>query len=86
MANDVCPRHKTSELQKIEDDDLNAFLHTSVRIFYCLLLECDYVEVLSTAREVGPFATGVEKLTVITAARQKVFLKKFVKHFVGNGK
>jgi hypothetical protein len=81
-----CPHHKTCELQKFQDDDIAVFLHARVRIIYCPLLECDYVDVQSAASECGPFGTRIEKLTVMTAARQKVFFKKFIDHFVGNGR
>ena len=84
MKENVCPRHKSTELQYLYDGELdNQF---GVAVMYCPALECDYVVPRAIGSEPGPLDAKKNELLLMTAARQKVFFKKFFEHFVGDGK
>ena len=81
----ACPRHKTSKLQYLYDEEIDNNFGCG-GLMYCPLLECDYVKPGALGLEAGPLDVKKNELLLMITARHKVFFKKFAEQFVGNGK
>ncbi|MFY9462214.1 MAG: hypothetical protein WAP51_03375, partial [Candidatus Sungiibacteriota bacterium] len=87
---ETCQRHRGCRLQSLFDNELREKFNV-LQIWYCPLLECDFVKLhgfrVSPGEVLIDFVDKkVKEMVVLTAARQKAFFKKFAEQFVGNGK
>lgn len=81
---EFCSRHLSQRLEMFYDIEIeNTFGSGYGNVRYCGVLECDFVKPdLRHTR----FDGERDYLIYMTAARQKAFSIKFVRHFVGDGK
>jgi len=82
-----CHRHSTPQrLESASDKELLGSFGISF-FAYCPALWCDFVEIHHDCNEIaGDVAPRFLLMMELTAVRQKAFFRKFVKHFVGDGK
>ncbi|MBI2639458.1 MAG: hypothetical protein HYW90_01005 [Candidatus Sungbacteria bacterium] len=81
-----CGRHSNPQpLERVYDEELDNNFGCG-ELNYCPVLGCDFVIPKALGLEPGPLDAKKYHLLLMTAARQKAFFIKFVRHFVGDGK
>lgn len=82
---DFCLNHPQLRLESFYDGEIDDSFGTG-QIYFCPSLDCDFVRPEALGLEPGLLDAKKYHLLLMTAARQKAFFRKFVSHFVGDGK